>query len=225
MKDWCRVRQARSNIESVLGPCKKQVKWTFVQSGIRTNASTSFVSHWHLKPAGQFSRFFIQAVSSERSLKTTGGDWWRILIHSPVASLRPTVFDLGNGSYEVVFLIVEPGIYHVDITLDYTLCDGFRDPPKDWFIIGNAQGKMQPRGTLRGRAKHDYLLQPLQRGKKITMNIRLPNGQGLFLFNSLPRDILAKLGKKYDFSCGMKCNFIWDGYGRWTDETWKPYLK
>jgi hypothetical protein len=136
MKDWCRVRQARSNIESVLGPCKKQIKWTYEQSGIRTNASTSFVSHWHLKPAGQFSRFFIQAVSSETSLKTTGGDWWRILIHSPVASLRPIVFDLGNGSYEVVFLIVEPGIYHVDITLDYTLCDGFRDPPKDWFILG-----------------------------------------------------------------------------------------
>lgn len=136
MKDWCRVRQARSNIESVLGPCKKQIKWTYEQSGIRTNASTSFVSHWHLKPAGQFSRFFIQAVSSERNLKTAGGDWWRILIHSPVASLRPTVFDLGNGSYEVVFLIVEPGIYHVDITLDYTLCDGFRDPPKDWFILG-----------------------------------------------------------------------------------------
>jgi hypothetical protein len=136
MKDWCRVRQARSNIESVLGPCKKQIKWTYEQSGIRTNASTSFVSHWHLKPAGQFSRFFIQAVSSERNLKTTGGDWWRILIHSSVASLRPTVFDLGNGSYEVVFLIVEPGIYHVDITLDYTLCDGFRDPPKDWFILG-----------------------------------------------------------------------------------------
>ena len=49
--------------------------------------------------------------------------------------------------------------------------------------------------------------------------------QGLFLFNSLPTDLLLKLGKKYDFSCGMKCQLIWDGYGRWAQETWKPYLK
>lgn len=37
---------------------------------------------------------------------------------------------------------------------------------------------MQPTGTLRGLAKHDYLLQPLQEGKEITMNIQLPNGRG-----------------------------------------------
>ena len=137
MKDWCRVRQARTNIETVLGPCRNQLKWTYERKGIRTNASTSFISKWDLKPAGQFSRFFIQAVSSDGSLKTTGGDWWRILVRSPIASLRPAVFDLGNGVYEVVFLIVEAGIYYVDITLDYTLCNGFRDTPENWFILGN----------------------------------------------------------------------------------------
>ena len=136
MKDWCRVRHSRTDIESVLGPCRNHIKWTYERKGVRTNASTSFISDWDLKPAGQFSRFFIQTVSSEGSLKTTGGDWWRVLIRSPVASLRPAVFDLDNGLYEVVFLIVEPGIYHVSITLDYTLCDGFRDPPENWFILG-----------------------------------------------------------------------------------------
>lgn len=136
MKNWCRVRQARADIESVLGPCRNRLKWTYERTGIRTNASTSFISGWELMPAGQFSRFFIQAVSSEGTLKTTGGDWWRVLIRSPVASLRPTVFDLGNGTYEVLFLVVEAGIYHVEITLDYTLCDGFRDPPENWFILG-----------------------------------------------------------------------------------------
>jgi hypothetical protein len=136
MKDWCRVRKARTDIETVLGPCRNQIKWSFDRKGVRTNASTSFISRWALKPAGQFSRFFIQSASSEGSLKTTGGDWWRVLIRSPAASLRPAVFDLGNGVYEVVFLIVEAGTYHVDITLDYTLCDGFRDPPENWFKLG-----------------------------------------------------------------------------------------
>jgi hypothetical protein len=45
-------------------------------------------------------------------------------------------------------------------------------------LSGNAQGKMQPSNTLRGFAKHDYLLQQLQGGKTITMNIRLPTGRG-----------------------------------------------
>ena len=46
------------------------------------------------------------------------------------------VFDLQNGSYEVLFLIQEPGVYSVEIYLDHTLCDGFRDPPSDWFQAG-----------------------------------------------------------------------------------------
>lgn len=135
MKDWCRVRHFRTDLASVVRPCQNQLKWTPRRSGVLTNASQSFVSSWDLKPAGQFSRFFIQAVSGDGQVKTTGGDWWRILING-IASLRPTVFDLGNGTYEVLFLVVEPGIYSVEITLDYTLCDGFRDPPDNWFIIG-----------------------------------------------------------------------------------------
>lgn len=135
-KDWCRVRQARTDIQSVLGPCRNRLKWTYDRTGVRTNASASFISGWKLKPAGQFSRFFIQAVSDGGTLKTTGGDWWRVQIRNPVASFRPAVFDLENGTYEVVFLIVEAGIYRVDITLDYTLCHGFRDPPENWFILG-----------------------------------------------------------------------------------------
>lgn len=136
MKDWCQVRQARTNIQSILGSCLDQLKWTYDQNGTETNASLSFVSSWDLKPAGQFSRFFIQTVSNDGTLKTTGGDWWRVRIRSPVASLPSTVFDHRNGTYEVVFLIVEPGIYHLNIILDYTQCNGFKDPPKNWFILG-----------------------------------------------------------------------------------------
>ncbi|XP_028409585.1 uncharacterized protein LOC114532311 isoform X2 [Dendronephthya gigantea] len=225
MNDWCRVRQARTETQSILASCQDQLKWTYDQNGTETNASMSFISKWDLKPAGQFSRFFIQTVSSEGALKTTGGDWWRVRIRSSVASLPSTVFDHRDGTYEVIFLIVEHGIYYLDITLDHSLCNGFKDPPQNWFILGNAQGKMQPNGVLRGRAKQDYLLQPFQDGRKLTINIGLPDGRGLFVFNSLPRDILLQLGKKFDLSCGMKCQMIWDGYGRWADEKWKPYLK
>ena len=138
LSDWCRLRELRTNLEAVVGPCKNQMKWDSRKPGrVPTNANQSFIASWNLKPAGEFSRFFIQAVSSAGQPKTTGGDWWRVLIRG-TASMRPAVFDLGNGTYEVMFLPVEPGTYDVEIVLDYTLCDGFREPPDDWFVIGEA---------------------------------------------------------------------------------------
>lgn len=50
--------------------------------------------------------------------------------------LAGTVFDHNNGVYEVLFLIMEPGAYKVNMILDYTMCDGLIDPPMDWFRNG-----------------------------------------------------------------------------------------
>ena len=32
--------------------------------------------------------------------------------------------------------MLEPGKYDVEVVLEYSLCDGYKDPPKDWFIEG-----------------------------------------------------------------------------------------
>lgn len=52
------------------------------------------------------------------------------------SSLTGTVFDLRNGVYEVLFLVMEAGEYKIEARLDYTLCDGIRDPPMNWFKNG-----------------------------------------------------------------------------------------
>ena len=88
--------------------------------------------------SGEFSRFFVQSVTSDGHMRKTGGDSWRVYIRQGPASLAPTVFDNDDGTYEVMFLVLEPGNYSVQVFLDYTLCDGFRDPPEDWFIRGLA---------------------------------------------------------------------------------------
>lgn len=85
---------------------------------------------------GHFSRFYIQSVTKDGRIKTSGGDAWRIYVRQGPASLAPQVWDLNNGMYEVVFLVMEPGTYTAQITLDFTLCDGLREPPVDWFIRG-----------------------------------------------------------------------------------------
>ncbi|KAJ7379993.1 hypothetical protein OS493_012755 [Desmophyllum pertusum] len=59
----------------------------------------------------------------------------------------PTVIDLGNGMYEVLFLILDPGNYCVSAVLDHSLCDGMKDPPDYWFISGNTHGSNQPKGN------------------------------------------------------------------------------
>ena len=76
-------------------------------------------------------------MTSDGNLKRTGGDSWRVYIRQGPASLAPMVTDNDDGTYEVMFLALEPGNYSAQVFLDYTLCDGFRDPPEDWFIKGN----------------------------------------------------------------------------------------
>ena len=84
---------------------------------------------------GQFSKFWIETRSSDGKPKNSGGDSWRVHINGPSSPVT-AVLDLQNGLYEVVFLLFEPGIYTVKAFLEYTMCNGLKEPPKHWFIIG-----------------------------------------------------------------------------------------
>ena len=137
--DWCRMQRARLEWKDVLRPCWNSTVWgASSRFGINqmSDPQKSYISQWDIKPSGDFSRFFIQSVSVNNELKTIGGDSWRIRFHGP-SSLAPTVIDLNNGSYEVLFLMLEEGEYEAKIFLDYSLCHGFKDPPPHWFRKGN----------------------------------------------------------------------------------------
>lgn len=140
---WCRQRRWRLDWKDMLSPCENKTAWD--SSRDRTNATdpnTSFISLWDIKPVGEYSRFSIQSQTKEGRPKTQGGDTWRVLLSGP-SSISPTVFDHGSGTYEVLFLAMESGVYTANITLDYTLCNGFKDPPWDWFIIGKFLSVLQ----------------------------------------------------------------------------------
>ena len=138
---WLRQRQHRVDWRGLIKPCVGQMEWGQVAPGWgrqnRSNATASTISYWDIRPAGEFSRFFIQSRTSDGGAKTIGGDWWRVYLRGP-SSLAATVFDHRNGSYEALFLIMEPGVYDIHIYLDYSLCDGLKDPPRNWFIVGKS---------------------------------------------------------------------------------------
>ena len=136
MSDWCRVRKARIDVETHISSCKNRLDWEDrLDKSFQTDPSKSFISQLDVKPAGEFSHLTINTRTLNGSLKQIGGDTWRIFLRGP-STITPSVFDMGNGKYEVVFLVVEAGIYKLDITLDYSLCNGYRNPPDNWFIIG-----------------------------------------------------------------------------------------
>ena len=171
-RDWSRVRRARVDWQEILRPCYDNTAWGQVKDGWgklnRSNANTSDVMFKDIRPAGEFSKIFIQSRTSDNRTKTIGGDTWRVYVRGP-SSVVVTVFDHNNGTYEALFLITEPGVHQVIIYLDYSLCDAFKDPPRDWFIKGNVQGKFQKEGLL-GKLDN-WLMQPFKNGIPLKINV------------------------------------------------------
>ena len=170
--EWFRQRRARVDWRSMIQPCIDNLAWGLVKNQWgktnRSSAAASQIVYQEIKPAGEFSKIFIQSKTVNNQTKLIGGDTWRVYLRGP-SSVAATVFDHQNGTYEALFLLTEPGIYQVLIFLDYSLCDGFKDPPPDWFIQGNAQGKYQRDGLL--GTLDDYLNEPFRNGNPLTITI------------------------------------------------------
>ena len=138
IRTWCRQRRARVDWEAVLRPCAGKMAWSpDLKVSDWTDASKVYLTLWDIRPAGEFSRFGLQTRKSNIEEKRVGGDSWRVHIRGP-ASVSPTIIDHDNGTYEIIFLILEPGKYKVEVILEYSMCDGFRDPPRHWFIRGES---------------------------------------------------------------------------------------
>ena len=119
--EWLRQRRARVDWKNIIKPCADNMAWGLVKNHWgRTNisnATTSDIIFKDIRPAGEFSKIFIQSKPSDNRTKLIGGDTWRVFARGP-ASIAATVFDHNNGTYEALFLITEPGVYKLMIYLD-----------------------------------------------------------------------------------------------------------
>jgi hypothetical protein len=139
MTPWCLQSKIRLDWNNIQKPCADNTIWgvnkQYYVFRNQTSTRKTFLSLWDIKPAGQFSRIAIQTVSLDGHNKAFGGDSWRVHIRGP-SSVSPTVIDHDNGTYEVVFLPAIPGHYGVTMVLEYSLCDGYKEPPLNWFVKG-----------------------------------------------------------------------------------------
>ncbi|XP_068682501.1 uncharacterized protein [Montipora foliosa] len=217
-QDWCRVRRVATDWELLRRPCKGNTKYGVDLHGWdrvnRTDPTQSFIPVMDIKPAGEFSRFSIQSQTSHGKPKTIGGDDWRVLIWGPT-SFAPTVIDHENGTYEVLFLVLEAGTYYASIILDYSLCDGMKNPPDYWFMLGNIHGNGQPHGIL--LEPYVYLQRPLWEGIPLTITVPPPSGSTRY-------EEFLNFGLENPSTCGLDCKLLWDGFGRWSSRTWKPHV-
>lgn len=143
--------------------------------------------------------------------KTRGGDFWRVKIAGN-SSAAVSKIDFGNGTYEFKFLTMVSGHYEVEIALEYTLCDGIKEPPPYWFIKGNRHGKEQQQGIL--GYDYPYINKILWQGAGITIYIppnRLTHEERTTLTNSI-----CNIPKE-------KCRYLWNDYGSWFNTTWQPF--
>ena len=147
----CEERKFYMDWETILAPCKEFYIFgtNTIPRALATNASASVVLSKSIRPTGEYSEITIQTYDISGKPKAIGGDEWRVLVHGP-SLIEPMVRDLGNGQYQVSFLLLEAGRYKVDLHLQDTLCDSYMDPPSDWFKSGGKRYQIDHFELFRG---------------------------------------------------------------------------
>ncbi|CAB4040435.1 Hypothetical predicted protein, partial [Paramuricea clavata] len=209
LRTWARVQRAQLDVDELLGSCKKcsENKCKNQDPYQRTDVKASSISGQILQVSGDFSRVFIKTRNATGFYRTSGGDGWQVYLKGP-SVLTASVFDLGNGTYEVVFLPVVPGEYKLYANLIYTACIGIKKPPETHKSLGKMKYSVE---ILKG--KGDSLLHRLQ----YHMKFRDCYGtSALFQYHIC-------------YGCCRGCSFVWNGLGTWENVRgylkWRPYIK
>ena len=79
----------------------------------------------------------IYSKTQQKVLKKIGGDSWKIKITANNICFTVDMLDKNDGSYETFISVPADGNYTILITILQSICEGFMDPPKDYFQKGN----------------------------------------------------------------------------------------
>lgn len=133
LRDSCKHEGWRD----ILRPCQSAMKWIHknYNNSLRTSLSKSKIELF-IKPRGYPSVIKITTKDLAGRVKTYGGDSWLVRIQGKNYSSTIHLKDRLNGRYDGVLNIRQVGGFSLAVNLEYSLCDGLRDPPKSWFRQG-----------------------------------------------------------------------------------------
>eukprot|EP00794_Sanderia_malayensis_P010106 gene10106-11141_t len=176
----------------------------------------SKIISFEVKPAGEHSKFTIATFNSLGEEKAIGGDSIRVTFRG-MTTVAANVFDMSNGKYDVIALLMHPGKYDVDVRLDYTMCQGLIDPPMEWFVNSHCSGKWKGVKRLISKNLLSNMSDYIDASISDSFTITVPPAR--YNVSELPSII-------YGLDCGLPCNLFWDGHGEWTSDGrhWKSYL-
>lgn len=212
----CRERNYRMDWRRIMKPCEKKMDFsTFIYSRKRTNANISLVVAKEIRPAGDYSSFVIKTFDHNGKPKMIGGDTWRVYIKGK-STMESFVYDNLDGTYEVSFLLLEAGQYNVTAYLQGTLCSAYVNPPDDWFKKGDYNGHFQTEWQYKSNKGWPYLIKEHIWSELKTFDFMVPE-------NDMKRKAQnIRLLRSWSKTCNRrKCNFLFDGFGRWAKNVWK----
>ena len=126
-----------SSWKGMIQPCLGQMK--HVMKLNRKNLTSIQTSDMTVEKYIDETVLYIKIYSKTRQkeLKKIGGDSWKIKISNKNnISFTVDMLDKNDGSYETFISVPADGNYTILITILQSICEGFMDPPKDYFQKG-----------------------------------------------------------------------------------------
>ncbi|XP_066922504.1 uncharacterized protein [Clytia hemisphaerica] len=220
----CRERIYRLDYKKMLEQCSKSLKFGthIYDENLRTCPGFTKIIDRKIRETGEYSSFKIKTFDNNNMPKTFGGDSFRVFVNG-TSSLEAFVYDLGGGLYESTFLILDPGVYEIKVIMEGSICSSYVDPPDDWFRKGDFNGHFQDVWSWKNTVKAKewrYLLSEMIWKEVATFNIEVKPGNKHRI-----QDNLEKI-KDWQNLCmlDMKCKFLDDGFGRWKEKEWFPFV-
>ena len=232
LKHFCKINNCQANPDinhlfnwkSVLEPCKLNISWVDRDqraklNGMETSAQRTSVIVENINFVNSYSRIIIQTYTDGGIKKSVGGDSWRAILRGQTTLSGETtrqmayVIDRMDGTYEITFLINKAGTYHLELLLQYSMCNGLRDPPNGWFEMGNKQGHSQPESLMRNNTDKVFKTVSLPKFEVKGSDVRMkeegsePCGMST-VSNKLNHADAKKLST---------CRLIWRNFGYWKD--------
>lgn len=123
--------------KELMKPCESTIRWDQRETDRTKQTSLAFSRiELIIKPVGYPSSLTIHTRDTLGREKSYGGDSWLITLDGKDYRYWFHLADRRNGSYDGAFVIKQAGRFSLAVYLEFTLCDGLRDPPPYWYREG-----------------------------------------------------------------------------------------